>query len=180
MTSTMIVAARTQSGRRIADALRSVVTTLNPSLPIVSSGTLEDSVALGLTPQKVAASVAGSLGLVGLLLAAIGIYGVTAFTVASRTRELGIRVALGAKRGDIMRMVLGHGLRLTVIGCAIGLALSALLASALEGFLFGVPPLDPKTFAEAAALFTVVGLAACYEPARRATRADPAMALRHE
>jgi putative ABC transport system permease protein len=125
-----------------------------------------------------AASISASLGTVGLLLAAIGIYGVTAFTVTRRLREFGIRVALGARRSDILRIVLRQGLGLTLCGCAIGVILAAGAAQVLASFLLGVPVLDPATFAGAVALFVVVGLGACYGPARRATGLDPLSVLR--
>ncbi len=122
--------------------------------------------------------MAGGLGLVGALLAAIGIYGVTAYAVARRRREIGIRMALGARRADVVSMILRRGIRLTVVGCAIGLLLAAGAGQALAVFLFGVPPLDPAAFGGAAALFGAVGFTACYLPARRATRIDPMTALR--
>jgi predicted permease len=180
MTANMTIAARTAHGRRIADEIRTLAASMNPNLPIITSQTLEESVALGQLPQRVAASVSGSLGLVGLLLASIGIYGVTAYAVTRRMRELGIRIALGATGADIVRMVLRQGLTLIVVGCALGLGLGAAVGRLLTGFLFGVPPLDPLTFSGAAALFAAIGLAACYGPARRATKVDPLMALRHE
>jgi predicted permease len=176
---TVTVAARTIQGRRIADDLRAIVTSMNPNVPIATAGTLEDSVAMGLTPQRVAASVSGSLGLVGLLLASIGIYGVTAYTVARRTREIGVRIALGARPADIVRMVLREGLSLTLIGSAIGALLAAVVSRALAGFLFGIPAIDPVAFFGAAALFTATGLLACYVPVRRATHVDPTQALRY-
>ncbi len=179
-TPNITIVARTTRGQRIADEIRTLVGTMNPSLPIVSAQTLEDSTSLGLVPQRVAVSVSGSLGLVGLLLAAIGIYGVTAYAVTRRTREFGIRIALGAQRADIIGMVLGQGLWLTAVGSAIGLALAAGASQALAVFLFGVSPIDPVIFGGAAALFTAIGLAACYGPARRATNVDPLVALRHE
>jgi len=120
------------------------------------------------------------LALVGLLLAAVGIYGVTAFTVARRTREFGIRIALGAERRHVLRMVLRQGLGLIVGGCAVGLSLAAGAGHVLSGFLFGVPLLDPAVFGGAVASSVAVGLAACYGPARRATRVDPISALRCE
>jgi putative ABC transport system permease protein len=126
------------------------------------------------------ASVSGSLGSIGLLLAAIGIYGVTAFAVTRRTREFGIRIALGARRADIVRMVLRQGMVLTAIGCVIGLSLGAAVGRMLAVFLFGAPPFDPLTFGGTAALFAAVALAACYGPVRRAARVDPLIALRHE
>jgi len=126
------------------------------------------------------ASLAGAFGILALLLAAVGLYGVLAYSVSRRTREIGIRMALGARRVDVVRMILQRGIRLTVIGCAIGLLLAAGASQALVVFLFGVTPLDPAVFGAAATLFAVIGLAACYLPARRATTVDPLVALRCE
>ena len=176
----MTIAARTTRGQRITGEIRTLVASMNPNLPIVRSQTLDDSVALGLVPQRVAVSVSSSLAIVGLLLAAIGIYGVTAYAVTRRTREIGIRVALGAHRADVVRMVLGQGMSLALIGCAIGLMLAAAVSQMLASFLYGIPPADPVIFGGAAALLTVVGLAACYLPARRATRINAMEALRYE
>ncbi|TMB54488.1 MAG: FtsX-like permease family protein [Chloroflexi bacterium] len=153
---------------------------MDPTLAIVTSQTLEDSTALGLVAQRVAASLSGSLGIVGLLLAGIGIYGVTAYTVARRIREIGIRIALGARRSDIVGMVLGEGMSIAVIGSAVGSILAAAASQLLTGFLFGIPPLDPVPFAGAVLLLLAIGLVACYVPARRATRVDPVVALRYE
>jgi ABC-type antimicrobial peptide transport system permease subunit len=178
--STLTIVARTTRGQRAADEIRSLVAAMNPDLPIIASQTLEDATALGLVPQRVVVSVAGGLGVVGALLAAIGIYGVTAYAVARRRREIGIRMALGARRVDVVRMILQRGIRLTVIGCAIGLLLAAGASQALVVFLFGVAPLDAAVFGGAAAFFAVIGLAACYLPARRATSFDPLVALRCE
>jgi putative ABC transport system permease protein len=174
----VMIVARTAHGQPIADELRALVTSMNPNLPIVTTQTIEDSMALGLVPQRLAVSVSGSLGLVGLLLAAIGIYGVTAYWVTRQTREIGIRLALGAERAEIVRMVLRQGLSIVAIGSVIGLALAAGAGQMLAGFLFGVPPFDLLTFGGAAVLFAAIGLAACYGPARRATKVDPIVALR--
>lgn len=176
----LTVAARATHGQRLASDIRALVASMNPGLPIVTAQTLEDLTAIGLLPERVAASASGSLGLVGLLLAAIGIYGVTAYAVASRTREIGIRIALGAQQADVMGMVLGQGMSLAAIGTAIGLALAAAVSRLLAMWLFGIPPLDLITFAGAATLLAVVGLAACYVPARRATQVDAMEALRYE
>ena len=153
---------------------------MNPNVPIVLSQTLDDYASVGLTPQRIAASVAGSLGMVGLLLAAIGIYGVTAYMVTSRTREIGIRMALGARSGAVVRMVLRQGMMLTLAGAAIGLLHAAGTSRLLGSLLFGVGPTDPLTFAGVAVLFCAIGLAACYGPARRATEIDAMQALRYE
>jgi predicted permease len=172
------IVARTIRGQRIVHELRPLLASMNPNLAIATTQTLDESLALGMAPQRVAASVAGSLGLVGLLLTAIGIYGVTAYAVTRRTREIGIRLALGARQADVIKMVLAEGLALTLIGSAIGVAIAAALSRVLEGFLFGVPPIDPVTFAGTTTLFAAIALAASYVPVRRATRINPTQALR--
>ena len=174
------IMARATDGRRLAADIRSLLASMNPNLPIVQATTLEEYASLGLVPQRIAASVSGSLGIVGLLLAAIGIYGVTAYMVTSRTREIGIRMALGAHRGDVLRMVLRQGMTLTLAGAAIGLVLAAAASRLLGSLLFGVGAGDPVTFVGSAVLFCAIGLAACYAPGRRATEIDAMTALRYE
>jgi len=174
------IAARTHDGRRVAGEIREVIAIMNRNLPIISSETLEDAAMVALLPQRVAAAVSGSLGVVGLLLAAMGIYGVTAFVVAQRTREIGIRVALGAQREQIVRFVLRSGLALMALGCIIGVTLATLAHVALTRVFFGFPALDPIAFGAAVGIFGAIGLGACYPPIRRATRVDPVTALRSE
>jgi len=174
------IVARSTNGQRLAAELRQLVASLNPNLPIVSAQSFEDYARLVLIPQRIAASVSGSLGVIGLLLAAIGIYGVTAYLVTSRTREIGIRVALGAQPRDVTRMVIGQGLRLTLVGAAIGVVLAIGAGQVIASLLMGVGPLDPLTFLGALLLFTIVGIAACYVPARRALRINANEALRYE
>src|SRR5438874_693541 len=176
----MMIVARTRDGTRMGEDLRALVASMNPNLPIMSTQTADEYTSLGLVPQRIVASVSGSLGLVGVLLAALGIYGVTAYAVTRRTREIGIRIALGAQRVDVMQMILREGMRLAAIGAAIGLTLAASAGRLLSSFLLGVAPIDAVAFAGAAALFAAVGLAACYMPARRATRVDAMDALRYE
>jgi predicted lysophospholipase L1 biosynthesis ABC-type transport system permease subunit len=178
--SRVTIVARSADGRRLAMPLRQLVASLDPNLPIVTAQTLEDYASLNLVPQRVAASLAGALGLVGLLLAAIGVYGVTVGMVTSRTREIGIRIALGAQQRTVRRMILRQGMTLTLAGTAIGLALAAAASRLLSSLLFGVGATDPVAFAGSALLFIAVGLAGCYMPARRAMQIDAMEALKYE
>jgi predicted permease len=178
--SAVIIAMRVANGQHVADPIRKLVASMDPNLPIISAQTQDEATALGLVLQRIFVSVSGTLGSIGMLLAAIGIYGVTAYTVARRSREIGIRIALGARRSDIARMVVAQGMWLAGIGSAIGLGLAALASQAIAGYLFGIPPLDPVTYISAAVLFATVAIAASYMPARRAMRVDPLSALRHE
>jgi predicted permease len=171
---------RTTSGRSVAPALRRVIATLDPHLPILDQQTMDEATAMSLFPQRLAAWVSGSLGLVALALAMLGIYGVIAYTVAQRTREIGVRVALGATRATILGMVLRQGLVLAGVGIVVGLAAALAATRLLADFLFGVPPTDPATFAGAAAILVMVALAASWLPARRAAASDPMIALRAE
>jgi predicted permease len=180
-TPEVTIFARTAGGQRIARELRAVVAAMNSNLPIVTSQTLENAQAGPVQIQlRVAASVSGAVGTFGLFLAAIGVYGVTAYAVARRTREIGVRIALGASRGDIVAMVLQHGMALVAVGSISGLLLAAVASRLLGSLLFGVPRLDPLTFGTSAALFAVVGLIACYVPTRRAARISAVEALRYE
>lgn len=143
---------------------------------------MSEVASLGMLPQLIAASVAGSLGALALLLAAIGLYGVMAYAVTRRTREIGVRMALGADRREVIRLVLGQGLRLTLVGGVIGLALAGAAAAGLAsaGLLFGVGRLDPVAFGATSGLLVLVAVLATYIPARRAAGIDPLAALRAE
>lgn len=166
----------------LTPAVRHVLRAIDPNLPLIDFTPMTDFAALGMVPQKIAASVAASLGSLALLLAAVGLYGVMAYAVTRRTREIGVRMALGADRGEVIRMVLGQGLRLTLAGGAIGLLLAAAAAFGLSsaGLLFGVSVFDPIAFGGTALLMMSVALLATYLPARRAARTDPLTALRAE
>jgi putative ABC transport system permease protein len=117
---------------------------------------------------------------VALLLAAVGVYGVLAYFAAQHTHEIGVRIALGAQWGDISRLVMGQGLRLTSAGLAMGIAISSTFSSVLRGLLFQVEPTDPTTLAFVVSLLGLTALAACYVPARRAMRVDPMVALHYD
>jgi predicted permease len=178
--STLKILTRTTSAQRIAREIRSLVTTIDPRLPVLSAGTLDDEGSPVMTQLRVAAILAGSLGICGLLLAAMGIYGLTAYLVTRRTREIGVRIALGAEPGDLIRMVLSEGMRMALTGSALGLLLAAGASRLLTSLLFGVAPLDPLTFGSVIVLFAAIALAASYGPVRRALRINPVEALRYE
>jgi macrolide transport system ATP-binding/permease protein len=174
----VIVRTGSDSQQMLADVRREVQQ-LDPHLP-VSGSTLIGRMGLPLLPARIAASVLGSFGLLALALAAIGIYGVMSYTVSKRTHEIGIRMALGAQKTDVLRLVMGRGVMLTLIGLAIGLATALALTRLIKSLLFGVSAVDPATFVIASLILAVVALLACYLPARRATKVDPMTALRYE
>jgi predicted permease len=166
---------------------QSVVKTIRSGLQSMSSDqvmysvqTMEEVISDTLVERRISMIVLGSFAALALGLASMGIYGVISYLVGQRTREIGIRIALGARRGDVLRMVLGEGMKMTVIGVAIGLLASLGLTHLMANLLFGVSATDPLTFAGVALVLTLVALAACYVPARRAMRVDPIVALRYE
>jgi predicted permease len=160
--------------------VRNAVRALDVDLPLYDVRTLDDHLLLALFPGRIAASVLGAFGLVALILAAIGIYGVTSYSVAQRTREIGIRMALGARLADVLRLVVGSGLKLVAIGVGLGLLGAYVLTRALTSLLSGVSPTDPVTFIFVSLLLIAVAVLATYIPARRATKVDPLVALRYE
>ena len=177
--TTVVVRAESDSQKMIA-LVRSELHRLDPNLPIASARTLVERLSLPLLPARIVASALGGFGLLALLLAAIGIYGVMSYAVSKRTREIGVRMALGAQRGHVLMLVMGQGTALTLIGVAIGLLAAFGLTRLMKSVLFGVSATDPLTYAGVAALLTCVALLACYIPARRATKVDPMIALRSE
>ncbi|MEP6574586.1 MAG: ADOP family duplicated permease, partial [Gemmatimonadota bacterium] len=164
----------------VAPALEAAISATDPNAPRTTVTPLEASMAVALLPQRVAALVTGILGAVGLLLSMSGLYGVIAFSAARRTREIGIRLALGARSGDVLRMILGDGARLISIGVTLGLMLAAGATRLLESLLYGVSSLDLPTYIAMPAALIAVALLASYLPARRAAAAEPASVLRSE
>ncbi|MEK6410274.1 MAG: ABC transporter permease [Acidobacteriota bacterium] len=161
-------------------AVRQAVQDVDRAQPISDIRTMDNVVSESVTQPRFNLTLLGIFGGIALVLSAAGIYGVMAYTVAQRTHEIGIRVALGAKAPDVLRMILGQGLRLTAIGIVIGLVGSMLLTRFLSTLLFGVSPTDPLTFAVVALFLMGVALVACFVPARRAANTDPMVALRYE
>jgi predicted permease len=164
----------------IPEQVREQVQAVDPTLPISGSQTLNETVSASLAERRFSMEMVALFALTALLLAALGIYGVLSYLVSERTHEIGIRIALGAESGSILRMVLRQGLRLAITGAAVGLAVALIVSQLMAGLLYGVRPTDPLTFAGVAALLIGVALLACYIPARRALRVDPLAALRHE
>jgi putative ABC transport system permease protein len=160
--------------------LRRAVAELDRTVPVAGITTLEAIVGESIDQPRFLAVLAGAFAALALILAAIGLYGVMAYTVSQRTVEIGVRMALGASTAEVFRLMIGEGLRLTAVGIALGVAGSVAVGRLLTALLFGVGPGDPRTFAVTAAMLVMVGAVACVIPARRATRVDPMVALRAE
>ena len=164
----------------LAGAVREQLRALEPNLPVAEVRTLEEQFNTSMLPVRVAAWTLGGFGLLALALAAIGIYGVVSYSVAQRTREIGVRMALGAGRSDVLRLVMGEGLSVVGLGMAAGLLLAFGATRVLGGFLYGVDATDPVTFAGVPLLLGAIAVVSGYLPARRATKVDPMVALRYE
>jgi putative ABC transport system permease protein len=164
----------------LTSAIREQVRGLDPDLPLTNIQTVDDLLSRTLSQAKFSLLLLGLFSVVGLLLAAIGIYGVMATTVAQRTQEFGVRIALGAQAGDVLRLVVGQGMMLIALGIVAGLVTAFAVTRLMSSLLFGVSPNDPTTLAAITVLLVTVALLACYIPARRATKVDPLVALRYE
>jgi putative ABC transport system permease protein len=160
--------------------VRAAVQALEPNLPLPDVLPMMDAIGASLYVARMGALLLGVFGGLALLLSAIGVYGVMAFAVSRRTREIGVRIALGAEKRTVLRLVVGDGMRLVAAGTLIGLVGAAVAAQSLQRFLYGVSSGDALTFAAVPVLLAAVALVACLVPARRAARVDPLIALRSE
>ena len=164
----------------LVSAVRKEVSDLDKNLPVYGVQTMDEVLSAEVASQRFnAGALAGFAGL-AVLLAGVGIYGVMAYAVSQRTREMGVRIALGAGPGTVLRMILNQGFRMALIGVGLGLAGAFALTRLMSGLLFGVKLSDPETFVVVTAALLGVALVACWIPARRATRVDPVIALRYE
>jgi putative ABC transport system permease protein len=163
-----------------AAAARAAVAAVDRDQPVTGVNTMEEVLATSTAQQRFSVFLLGVFSMTALLLAAVGLYGAIAYSVAERTQEMGIRIALGAATGDILRMIVGQGLTLTLAGLAIGTMAALAVTRLMSGLLFQVSAADPASFAASALLFAAIAALASYLPARRATRVDPTEALRYE
>jgi putative ABC transport system permease protein len=176
----MILAVRSaQDPRNLTSALRREIQSIDPDQPIANVRTLEAVTADSVAPRRMSVVLLGVFAVIALVLAAVGIYGVISYLVLQRTHEIGVRMALGAQRGDVLRLVVGHALKLVGIGTAIGLVLAFFSTRALAALLYNVGASDPATFIIVTVVLTTIAFLASYIPALRATRADPMIALSH-
>ena len=177
---TLILARTTGSAEAVLPALKDAVLEAEPEIVFTEESTAEQVVAVTLVPTQIGAGLLGAFGVLALALASIGLYGVIAYAVSRRTREVGLRMALGADAGTVLRMILSQGMRLAAVGVGVGLVLAALVARVLSGLLYGVSALDPVAYAVAALVLLLVAGAANLIPAWRASRVSPMTALRYE
>jgi putative ABC transport system permease protein len=161
-------------------AVRSEITALNQDQAVFNVRTMDDIVSQSVAPRRFSMMLLTVFAVAALLLASIGIYGTMSYAVAQRTREIGLRITLGAQRGNVLRMVIGEGMKLVLVGVALGLIASFALTRTMRNLLFGVSTTDPPTFLGIALLLSAVALFACWIPARRATKVAPLVALRYE
>jgi macrolide transport system ATP-binding/permease protein len=179
-TDANILVRSTMPAMAVLAAVRAAAQSLDPKVQPLETDDLEGLLHVSLFANRVAASLASVLGMLGMLLASLGIFGVLSYSVSQRFREIGIRMALGAQTRDVLRLVVGHGLRLAAIGAALGAVASLVITRWMSSLLFGVSALDPATFAGAVMVVTLAASLAAYIPARRALRVDPMVVLRYE
>jgi predicted permease len=179
-TNMFLVARTSGDPSGMANTLRQAVTSIDPNQPISNIRTMDERIALSMGPRRAAVALLGVFAAMALSLAAIGLFGLIRYSVTQRTQEIGVRMALGATRQDVLRMILWQGLRLAAIGVGAGLVAALMLARLVSSTLYGVSASDPITFGGVALLLVAVALFAAYLPAQRATRVDPMVALRYE
>ena len=160
--------------------IRKLASGIDPTQPVYELKTLDQALSDSIAPRRFNLFLLGTFAAVALLMAVIGIYGVMAFWVTQRSHEIGIRMALGARKWDVLAMVVGQGLKMAGIGLGIGMVGALALTRFLASLLYGVKPTDPETFVAVALILTAVAIVASYIPARRATKVDPMVALRYE
>ena len=160
--------------------MREAARRIDPSIAPVESGRLEEAIGVSLLPTRLASGVLMSMGALELILACVGLFGVVAYSVSQRTKEFGVRIALGAQREDIFALVLREGSRLAAWGLGLGLLLALIAGRLLSSLLFGLSPFDPLAYGAVVALLGGASIAACALPAMRATQVDPLVALRHD
>jgi ABC-type antimicrobial peptide transport system permease subunit len=166
--------------RSLIGPIRNEVQAIDRRIPLFAFKTMTEHMTWALWAPNMAATLSLAFALVALLLSAVGLYSVMAYLVTQRTREVGIRMALGAKRADVLKMIASQGMKLAAIGIAVGFVMSMVLARVLSAVLIGVSEYDVTTFIVVPLLLATVALGACYIPARRATKVDPLVALRYE
>ncbi len=178
---TLHVALRTTADPKLAlSSVRSAVSSLDPQIALGDLKTMDAAISESLAPQRFTLTLVSVFAALAIFLAAVGVYGVLSYSVGQRTREIGVRMALGAQRARVLRSTIGEGMKLAMTGGAIGILAGLTLTRGMASLLFGVTAHDPLTFGGVAVLVAAVSLAACYIPARRATRVDPIIALRYE
>jgi putative ABC transport system permease protein len=174
------VRSKTSDPLALATAAQNAVASVDKDVPVANLRSMQDMLARSVLRRKFAMLLLSIFAGLAMLLAAIGLYGVMSYTVSQRTHEIGIRMALGAQKEDVLKLVVGQGMRLAVLGVVVGMVVSMALTRLMSSLLFGVSPRDPLTFTVVAALLAGVALFANYIPARRAAKVDPMVALRYE
>ena len=178
---TLVISAHSaQDLQAVTESARREIARMEPRLPVVGVMTAEENMSIPWWGPRVAAGMATTFGVLALVLATMGLYSVMMYVVSQRTREIGIRMALGATLRDVLRMIVSQGMRMVLVGLVLGLIGAFALTRVFASLLLGVGTNDPLTFAGVALLLIVIALLACLIPARRATKVDPLVALRHE